>query len=83
MEYITYSLANSRIDKGIIKALEVEVQYWYKVLQRELSFRGTNEVVGSQNNGNFLGIIELIAEYDSFLKEHIKLYANKGRGNVS
>lgn len=40
-------------------------------------------MIGSPNNGNFLGIIELIAEFDPFSEGHIKLYANKGRGNTS
>lgn len=94
MTYITYSLKNERIDTSSIKAMADEVQYWYKVLKRVVSvvrflgerglpFRGSEEKIGSPNNGNFLGIIELIAEYDPFLEQHIKLFANKGRGNVS
>uniref|UniRef100_H2YD91 Uncharacterized protein n=1 Tax=Ciona savignyi TaxID=51511 RepID=H2YD91_CIOSA len=37
-----------------------------------LAFSGNNELVGSPENGNFLGILELMAEYDTFLAEHIQ-----------
>lgn len=94
MEYLAYCTKNIRIDKNIVKAAENEAQYWIKVLQRVVSvirflaerglpFRGSNEVIGSANNGNFLGIIELISEYDPFLKEHLRLHANRGTGHVS
>ena len=35
------------------------------------------------HNGNYLGIIELLAEHDTFLAEHIQRRANKGKGHVS
>ena len=35
------------------------------------------------NNGNYLGILELIAKYDAFLAEHIRKHANKGSGHVN
>ena len=38
---------------------------------RELVFRGSSELIGSPKNGNFPGILELVAEYDTFLAEHI------------
>ena len=50
---------------------------------RGLSLRGDDETFGSNNNGNYLGILELISEYDDFLKRHIEVYANCGRGNTS
>ncbi|XP_026464632.1 uncharacterized protein LOC113367218 [Ctenocephalides felis] len=31
----------------------------------------------------FLGSVELLAEFDQFLQEHLKLYAHPGRGNTS
>ena len=36
-----------------------------------------------KHNGNYLGCLELIAEFDPFLQEHLKVYGNKGRGNPS
>ena len=50
---------------------------------RGLAFRGSSELVGSPQNGNFLGILELLAEYDTFLAEHIQKRVNKGKGYVS
>ena len=42
-----------------------------------------DEIIGSVNNGNYLGCLELLAEYDPFLAEHIQQRANKGRGHIS
>jgi hypothetical protein len=47
-----------------------------------IAFRGSHEVFGSNNNGNYLGILELLARYDPFLREHITRYANKESGNA-
>ena len=49
---------------------------------RGLAFGGSekHEVFGSRTNGNFLGIIELLAEYDDFLKVHIQNYGNPSQG---
>ena len=41
------------------------------------------ELLGSQHNGNYLGILELIAEYDPFLSSHLAKYGNVGRGKPS
>ena len=49
-----------------------------------LALRGSNEVFGSEHNGNYLGCLELLAEYDPFLAQHIERYGNSGRrGNPS
>ena len=50
---------------------------------RGLAFRGSSELIGSPQNGNFLGILELLAEYDTFLAEHIQKRMNKGKEHVS
>lgn len=84
----------SGLDSALEKQINQEKQYWYHVLQRVvavictlaergLAFRGSNEVFGETNNGNFLGLIELIAKFDPFLKTHIENYGNKGRGTAS
>lgn len=76
------------------KQLQVEIKYWTEVLKRivevirflsarGLAFRGEHEVIGSPNNGNYLGVMELISKFDPFLKEHFNLHANQGRGHVS
>ena len=48
-----------------------------------LSFRGSDDVIGSPANGNYLGILELIAKFDPFLAQHINHNANQGRGHTS
>jgi len=71
-----------------------EKSYWRDVLkpvvetvkflaERGLPFRGTDETFGSETNGNYLGILELIAKFDSFLCEHIKRFGGAGRGVTS
>ena len=37
--------------------------------ERNLAFRGSEAVLGSPHNGNFLGIFELLARRDPILKE--------------
>ena len=51
--------------------------------ERGLPFRGHDEHIGSRHNGNFLGVLELIAEFDPFLAKHVEEFGNHGRGNPS
>lgn len=82
------------VNQQICKQISTETQYWIDVLKRVvavikylssrgLPFRGDNEVFGVKNNGNYLGLLELISEFDPFLKTHIELHGNKGRGHPS
>lgn len=50
--------------------------------ERGLAFRGSDENINSPNNGNYLGILELISKYDPFLTGHFKEHINKGSGHV-
>lgn len=81
-------------EENFLKCVQSEVEYWRNVLRRVVSvvkklasrglaFRGSNERFYDQHNGNFLMAMELLAEYDPFLKQHIKQHANKGPGHVS
>ena len=83
---------SGRIDKGLIQQYESECEYWRALLtrivsvirfntERGLAFRGSDQTICSANNGNYLGCLELIAEYDAFLSEHIRKHANKGSGH--
>lgn len=69
-------------------------KYWNEVLKRivevvkflatrGLAFRDADQNIGSLHNGNYLGLLELIGKFDSFLDEHLKKYGNPGKGNVS
>ena len=51
--------------------------------ERGLPFRGDNEQFGSLNNGNYLGLLELVAKFDPFLLAYINRYGNSGLGNPS
>lgn len=91
---LTYTERKSTIggvDCGLVKQREMERDYWIKVLHRVvatikmlasrgLAFRGDDETFGSAHNGNFLGTLELIAQFDPFLNDHINNYGNAGRG---
>lgn len=46
-------------------------------------FRGDHEVFGSKHNSNFLGILELISQFDPFFAKHIEDFGNAGRGKPS
>ncbi|XP_040264864.1 zinc finger MYM-type protein 1-like [Bufo bufo] len=39
---------------------------------RNLAFRGCSQRIGDIQNGNFLGTLELVAKYDSVLREHLE-----------
>ena len=39
--------------------------------KHNLAFCGTHEKLYENSNGNFLGLIEMLAEFDSVIKEHV------------
>lgn len=82
------------VDAKLRQQRDDMANYWREVLRRVvavikflsvrgLAFRGDDELLGSSSNGNYLGLLELIAEFDPFLKEHLERYGQKGRGNTS
>ena len=84
----------AQLEYGFEKQLSEKRQYWCQVLhrvvsvvtmlaERGLGLRGENEILGSKNNGNFLGCMELIAQFDPFLAGHLKEFGNAGRGTPS
>jgi hypothetical protein len=81
--------AKGRIDSKIVEQKETEREYWRQVLKRivatvkflsaqGLSFRGHGK-----NQGNYVTCLEYLAEFDSYLENHLKKYANKGQGFVN
>ncbi|XP_075033815.1 zinc finger MYM-type protein 1-like [Mixophyes fleayi] len=80
-----------RIDKTLALQMNKEQNYSREVLKRVVSvikflggrglpFHGINELLGSPQNGWFLGCLELIAQFDPFLQNHIKQYGGAGSG---
>ena len=82
------------VDSHLVNQMRKQEEYWRHVLhrvvavvrtlaERGLAFRGSVEKFGSPYNGNLLGILELIAQSDPFLENHIKRYGNCCTGNTS
>lgn len=76
------------IDKAAQRQLEKEKDHWRKVIFRiicivrylakhNLAFRGTNSKLYDDSNGNFLGLIEMLAEFDPFIQEHVRRITNE------
>ncbi|PNT75055.1 hypothetical protein BRADI_1g27024v3 [Brachypodium distachyon] len=79
--------SNQTIDKVAQRELQKERDHWRKVLFRiilivkflaehTLAFRGTNSKLYQDSNGNFLGIIQMLAEFDPVIQEHVKRITN-------
>ncbi|GFV65435.1 zinc finger MYM-type protein 1 [Trichonephila clavipes] len=70
------------VDKQLQEQIKKDIEYYHNVLKRViavvkylairgLAFRGTEEVFGS-HKGNLMGALELLAEFDPFIREHIE-----------
>ena len=86
--------AKNRVDNKLLEQQKAEVAYSSAVLERVvavikhlaergLSFRGHDELLGSVHNGNYLGTLEFLAQFDPFIAAHIEKYGGKGKGSVS
>ncbi|KAK4876932.1 hypothetical protein RN001_009438 [Aquatica leii] len=78
--WLTQRENKSVLDK---QQLRKETEYYNNVLKRViavikflsirgLAFRGSEEIFGSPHNGNFMGALELLAEFDPFIRDHIE-----------
>jgi hypothetical protein len=79
--------SNQTIDNVAQRELEKEKEHWKKVLlkiimivkfltKHNLAFRGTNCKLYQDSNGNFLGLVEMVAEFDPVIQEHVERITN-------
>ena len=79
---------NETIDKELQERIKKDTQHWKEVLVRiiavvkclaeyNLAFRGTNEKIYEKSNGNFLGVLQMIVEFDPVMKHHFNLFKIK------
>ena len=92
--YINQAADCGTVDSELKKQFNEECQYWTQVLQRVvtvvkylaergLPFRGDSHRFGDTNNGNYLGSMELISQFDPFLKAHIgKIWKRWQRNSI-
>uniref|UniRef100_A0A3P9PR07 TTF-type domain-containing protein n=1 Tax=Poecilia reticulata TaxID=8081 RepID=A0A3P9PR07_POERE len=76
LTYVSLAAASRSIDTELV----VSVKF---LAERGLALRGASDQFGRTDNGNYLGILELISEFDPFLKSHIEKYGNAGSGKPS
>ncbi|KAL4143155.1 hypothetical protein QTP88_005518 [Uroleucon formosanum] len=74
-----------KIDHDFTAQLDKEISYWREVIKRVVAAVKTlvSQKIGLKNNGNFLMLLKFLSEFDPFMNEHIKNYANKSRGSTS
>ena len=94
VKWVSRKSSSVGIDKALKTQDEMQRDYWRSILkrvvstvkflsQRGLAFKGDVQQLGCSNNGNFLGCLEYLSEYDRLLADHLRKYGNKGKDNPS
>lgn len=76
------------IDDENQRIIKSETEHWYEVLKRlltivqflggqGLAFRGTNDTIFQEINGNLLKLVEHISRFDAVLSEHLRRITSK------
>ena len=92
--YLKRKILEDRPDSDREKEIFKLRDHWKKILERVVytvlfiaekgrAFRGSDEKIGSKHNGNFMGILELISNFDQTLNKHIEKCGNPGSGSAS
>jgi len=82
-----------KLDVKLINQFNNKKMYWIQVLKRiivvikfllsrGLVFREDSEIFSCPKNSNYLGCLELLSNFDHFLREHIKKFGNPGKEKV-
>lgn len=81
--------AGKCIDQDNANTLRIEQNHWEQVFRRvivlikylatqSLAFRGRTEKIFEPGNGNFLKLIEAVAEFDPYLRDHLERISTRG-----
>ncbi|XP_068321289.1 uncharacterized protein [Pyrus communis] len=74
---------NETINKAVQDQIKKEKEHWRELLRRlisivkylakyTLAFRGTNDTLYEESNGNFMGLVQMMAESDPLIKKHLQ-----------
>ncbi|CAM4298090.1 unnamed protein product [Leuciscus chuanchicus] len=67
------SRLRQNIDRTLQRAIDAEKAHWSSVNEkRNLPLKRKNAKLGDPKNGNFLGVLDAIAQYDVPLAEHLR-----------
>lgn len=90
------SIAGHGLDSQLQKGLDSETKKCVTLLERlldvtlflasiNLVFQGSSQRIGDLHNGNFLGVLKLIAYYEPLLQDHlenVKRSQESGKKNI-